>query len=78
MHGAVDMRYAGEIFELGNGKNYSILDLVDAFGETEVEYLPPRPGEIRESLNTDNKARDTLGWVPKGDIIDYIKKSIVS
>ena len=78
MHGAVDMRYAGEIFELGNGKNYSILDLVEAFGETEVEYLPPRPGEIRESLNTDNKARDTLGWVPKGDIIDYIKKSIVS
>jgi UDP-glucose 4-epimerase len=61
---------SGEIVELGNGKNYSILDLVDAFGETdEIEYIAARPGEVRESLNTDTKARDILGWKPKGDII---------
>ena len=34
---------SGKIFELGNGKNYSILDLVDVFGETEVEYITIRP-----------------------------------
>ena len=71
-------RVSGEIFELGNGKNYSILDLVDAFGETdEVEYIAARPGEVRESLNTDTKARDILGWEPKGDIIEYIKENYI-
>ena len=69
---------SGEIVELGNGKNYSILDLVDAFGETdEVEYIAARPGEVRESLNTDTKARDILGWEPKGDIIEYIKENYI-
>ena len=67
----------GQSFELGNGKNYSILDLVDAFGETEVEYIPARPGEMRETLNEDTKARDVLGWKPKGDIIKFIKEKIV-
>ena len=67
----------GQSFELGNGKNYSILELVDAFGETEVQYIPARPGEMRETLNEDTKARDVLGWKPKGDIIKFIKEKIV-
>ena len=67
----------GQSFELGNGKNYSILDLVDAFEETEVEYIPARPGEMRETLNEDTKARDVLGWKPKGDIVKFIKDKIV-
>jgi UDP-glucose 4-epimerase len=71
-------RVSGETFELGNGNNYSILDLVEAFGETEVEYIPARPGEVRESLNTDAKAYTMLGWKPKGDIIEYIKNTYVN
>ena len=67
----------GKSFELGNGKNYSILDLVNAFGETEVEYLAPRPGEMRETLNTDTKAQDVLGWKPKGDIVKFIKETYI-
>ena len=67
----------GQIFELGNGKNYSILNLVEAFGESEVEYIPARPGEVRISLNTDTKARDMLGWKPTGDIIEFIKDNYV-
>tara|TARA_R110002020_G_scaffold49401_2_gene140575 strand:+ start:313 stop:1230 length:918 start_codon:yes stop_codon:yes gene_type:complete len=71
-------RVSGETFELGNGNNYSILELVEAFGETEVEYIPARPGEVRESLNTDTKAYTMLGWKPKGDIIEYIKDTYVN
>ena len=71
-------RVSGETFELGNGNNYSILDLVEAFGETEVEYIPARPGEVRESLNTDAKAYTMLGWKPKGDIIEYIKNTYIN
>ena len=39
------------------------------------EYIPERPGEVRESLNTDTKAYTMLGWKPKGDIIKYIKEN---
>ncbi len=75
---AYNAKVSGETFELGNGNNYSILDLVDAFEETEVEYIPARPGEVRESLNIDTKAYTMLGWKPKGDIIEYIKDTYVN
>jgi len=64
-------------YELGNGKNYSINELADAFGDYPREYIPERPGEVRESLNTDTKSRDILGWKPKGDIIKYIKENYI-
>ena len=66
---------SGQTFELGNGKNYSINQLADAFGDYPREYIPKRPGEMRETLNTDTKAQNLLGWNPKGDIIKYIKDS---
>ena len=67
-----------QYYELGHGKNHSILDLVDAFGETnQIEYIPERLGEMRETLNTDTKARDVLGWKPKGNIIEYIKENYI-
>ena len=65
----------GEIFELGNGENYSINEVADAFGDYMREYIDERPGEMRETLNTDNKAQDILGWTPKGNIIKFIRKS---
>ena len=67
----------GETFELGNGKNYSINQLADAFGDYPREYIPERPGEVRESLNTDTKAQTMLGWKPKGDIVRYIKENYI-
>ena len=67
----------GETFELGNGNNYSINELADAFGDYPREYIPERPGEVRESLNTDTKAYTKLGWKPKGDIIRYIKENYI-
>ena len=68
-------KVSGETFELGNGMNYSINELADAFGDYPKEYIPERPGEVRESLNTDTKAYTMLGWKPKGDIIKYIKEN---
>ena len=70
-------KISGETFELGNGMNYSINELADAFGDYPREYIPERPGEVRESLNVDTKANDMLGWRPKGDIIEYIKENYI-
>ena len=65
----------GEIFELGNGENYSINEVADAFGDYMRDYIDERPGEMKETLNTDNKAQEILGWKPKGDIIKFIRKT---
>ena len=66
----------GEIFELGNGGNYSINEIADAFGNYSKEYIETRKGEMRETLNIDNKAQDVLGWKPTVDIKDYIKEKL--
>tara|TARA_R100000278_G_scaffold4576_1_gene7652 strand:+ start:80 stop:952 length:873 start_codon:yes stop_codon:yes gene_type:complete len=67
----------GQTFELGRGKNYSINEIAGAFGDYPTEYIDKRPGEMRNTLNTDTKARDMLGWKPTVDIIDYIKNNIL-
>jgi len=69
---------SGETFELGRGKNYSVNEIVDAFGKNyQTQYIDARPGEMRETLNTDTKAREVLGWKPKGDIIEFIKENYI-
>ena len=67
----------GQSFELGNGNNRSINELAEAFGDYPTEYIDARPGEMRETLNTDTKARDVLGWKPNGDIIKFIKENYI-
>ena len=67
----------GQTFELGRGKNYSINEIAGAFGDYPTEYIDERPGEMRNTLNTDTKAKDLLGWEPTVDILDYIKKYIL-
>ena len=66
-----------EEFELGNGKNYSINELAEAFGDCPKEYVDARPGEMRVTLNTDARAEDLLGWKPKGDIIKFVKENYI-
>ena len=69
-------KYTGEEYEFGSGKNYSINEIADAFGDTaKREYIEEMPGEMRETLCTDGKAKKQLGWKPKRDIIEYIKET---
>ena len=67
----------GKTFELGRGKNYSVNEIADTFGDYPRKYIDGRPGEMRNTLNTDTMAKDMLGWNPKGDVIDYIKNNIL-
>ena len=69
---------AGEEFEFGNGKNYSINELVEGFGkEYPKEYISKWEGEVRESLCVDKKARRELGWKPTRDIIEFIRENYI-
>tara|TARA_B100002019_G_scaffold124850_1_gene107565 strand:+ start:2360 stop:3253 length:894 start_codon:yes stop_codon:yes gene_type:complete len=62
----------GETFELGRGENYSINVIAQSF-DVGYTYIDARPGEMRETLCTDTKARDLLGWEPTIDVLDYIE-----
>ena len=63
----------GYEFELGRGKNYSVNEIADMFGIQPI-YKDGKPGEARETLNTDTTAFDVLGWVATTNIEDYIKE----
>jgi len=64
----------GELFNIGTGKNYSILELVEMMGG-ECEYIAARPAESRISLANNSKARGLLKWTPKTDLENWIKRS---
>jgi nucleoside-diphosphate-sugar epimerase len=74
MHGEVDMRYAGEEFELGRGVNHSMNEVTDMFGKDYPrEYIPARKGEYDRTLCEDKKAHELLGWNPTLNLEDHIK-----
>ncbi len=63
----------GETFELGRGINYSINEVANMFGG-EKKYIDQKPGEVRDTLCVDLKAKEILKWNPKENLEDYIKK----
>lgn len=67
-----ELKAWGHEFELGRGKNYSLNELVKMIDRVPV-YIPARPGEARNTLNTDTLAKEVLGWNPQINIEDYIK-----
>ena len=77
MHGEVDMRYAGEVFELGKGKNYSINEVADMFGKDYPRVnLPVQQGEYDRTLADYSLAQDMLDWTPSVDLSTYIKSVV--
>ena len=68
----------GYEFELGRGVNFSINEIADTLNclPDKVKYLPQRPGEARETLNTDTKAKEILGWEAKINLEDYLKSEV--
>lgn len=67
----------GEVFNLGCGKNYSIKEVAQMF-QTEIKYLPARPGEAWETLADISFTREKLNWTPRVDLADYLATSVLS
>ena len=61
----------GDGYTLSNQKEYSVLEIAQAFGG-QIEMIDGQPGRT-ESGNAPDKARTKLGWETTVDIIDYIK-----
>lgn len=69
-----------EIFNLGTGTGYSVLDIVKAFirvNEVDIPYdiKPRRPGDIAECYADPTKAKEGLGWTAEYGIDEMCRDS---
>ena len=67
-----------EIFNLGTGTGYSVLDMVKAFEEAngvKIPYViaPRRAGDIATNYADPKKARDILGWSAEKTLVDMCR-----
>lgn len=67
----IDPEYYGTIFNVGNGKNYSVNEIADMISNNQIN-VPPRQGEAKESLADITKISTIIGWKPDGDIKSWI------
>lgn len=62
-------------FELGRGENHSVNEVAKMMNIDPI-YKDGKKGEARNTLNTDHTAFTVLGWVPKIDLVNYLKTQI--
>ena len=65
----------GEIFNVGSGINYGVLELAKMIAGPH-KHLPARKGEADITLADNTKIRTMLKWVPKADFEAYIEKEV--
>ena len=75
-----DAHKGTEIFNLGTGTGYSVLDIVNSFMkannlEIPYEIKDRRPGDIAECYANPDKARDILGWQAEKTLDDMCRDS---
>ncbi len=63
----------GEVFNIGNGKPYSVNELSKIIGGESV-YVEARPGDPRRTQADNTKAKELLGWQSTIDLEDGIKE----
>ena len=64
-----------QIFNLGTGNGYSVLDIIRAFSKACGKDLPyvidqRRPGDVATCYSDPTKAREVLGWVAEKNLED--------
>lgn len=64
----------GDIFNLGRSNNYSINEIANMFKPKDIQYLPARPGEAKDTLANIDESRSKLSWEPRKNISDHISE----
>jgi UDP-glucose 4-epimerase len=71
---------ASERINLGNGKGYSVLEVIESARrvtgkDIPIKIEPPRPGDPPRLVANAERARTVLGWIPKHPDLDEIIRS---
>ena len=65
--------YYGQVFNIGSSNSVSVQEIADLISDNQV-YIPKRDGEMETTFANIDKAKEILGWTPKIDVLDWIKK----
>lgn len=63
----------GEVYNIGYGSNYSILEIANMISN-DVRFIPPRVGEVQETLASNAKFKELTGWTPKVPLVRWLEK----
>lgn len=66
--------YYGQVFNIGNGENISILEISQMISNNYV-YIDSRPGEAETTLANIDKVKKVFEWEPKIDLKEWILKN---
>ena len=77
---AIEAGCGVDVYNLGTGTGYSVLDIVHAFEEVngvEIPYVidPRRPGDIAANYSSPEKAMEKLGWKAEFGIKEMCRDS---
>jgi nucleoside-diphosphate-sugar epimerase len=70
-----------EILNVSNGKDFSVLELAETLNRLMGKsikpiFTPPRPGDIHRTLGDISRAKTILGYTPKVDFEEGLRKTI--
>lgn len=63
----------GEVYNIGYGSNYSILEIANMISN-DIKFIPPRVGEVQETLASNAKFKELTGWTPKVPLVRWLEK----
>jgi UDP-glucose 4-epimerase len=69
--GNVESESFGQVYNVGNGINYSVNEIASWISDN-VIHISPRDGEVRVSLAKIDKIRNTFGWSPIINLMEWI------
>jgi len=74
-------RVAGQVFNVGCGQSVSVNDLWEQIRQLAgvpvlPRYAEGRPGEVRNSLASINKARELVGYQPVVDFREGLRQTV--
>lgn len=63
----------GEVYNIGYGSNYSILEIANMISNN-IKFIPPRVGEVQETLASNAKFKELTGWTPNVPLVRWLQK----
>jgi nucleoside-diphosphate-sugar epimerase len=65
----------GDVVNIGAGHNHSVQEIANIIGGEHV-YIPPRPGEVQDTLADIQKAKNILDWKPQVSLEEGVNQLI--
>jgi UDP-glucose 4-epimerase len=72
----VNDEFYGDLYNVGNGINYSINEIANTISENQTN-IPPRIGESRTTLANNNKIKTVFEWEPIVNIKEWVSLELV-